>query len=292
MLFGIPWQIVVLFSGALSSVSLTIGKHLVGKYSAFQIGFWRDLGAITIAIILFIAGGYGSPSNAILIVIYGFFVTFTVGAYLSANRDDFSGSTVFAYSMSTVFIVISSGFVFSEWVYFDPRGLQGLVNIAALVLTLVAFSIYSQGRKGQKIWWSSKILLSVFGNVAGNVFVKYMVNGGVAPAQFLLYQYVGMVAGGTVYVISRRKKVFLGLKDSALGLLQGLFMACGVLIYLFVLQSNPLSLANLVRRIATVLLTTSSGLFLFKESKSMDRRMRRSLFLGLIVFTLVLVVNR
>jgi len=81
-------------------------------------------------------------------------------------------------------------------------------------------------------------------------------------------------------------------KEMRVGIWQGLVAITGPIIYLNILSTEPLSLASLVRRIAAILVTSISGLFWYREGKTLGVRGAWSLIIGFVAFVLVMWVNR
>lgn len=295
-MFGISWQVAVLFSGLLAAVSQSLGKRQVEKYSAVVVEFWRALGVI-LSLVVF--GGLGLEvfelQMAGWIMLYGGFSVFGLAAYLAASRVDFSGTSVLSYSLSQLGIVGLSAVVLGEWVYFDVRVLQGKVNLLALVLALMVFYLYAgRGEKRKhKYSWLGMLLFSISFNVVGNVFVKYALSLGVSSLAFLFWSYLGGLGGAFVVLKLRGQKIWLRkVRDFGESVMYGVVGVLGVFVYLEVLQKEPLSLASLVRRMATVSFSVMSGLFLFEERKKLKMRQMVGLGLGLVVVGLLMGVNR
>lgn len=292
MLFGIPWQIIILFSGALSAIGQSFGKNQVNKFGAFQVGFWRDTATLVIAGLFLISIGFAHMQYFWIVFVYGLVMSFTVAAYLAAIRDDFSGATVFSYSISQILIILFSSVLFGEWIYFSPLTIQGRGNILAVVLMIASFMLYRGGFRILRKW-DKMLFLAIIMNVFGVLFAKHMLgNLRMSIYEFLVYQNIGMLAGSAFFVLRKKQTVLLGGRNILMGLAQGVFVTAGVMIYLTIIKDiAPLSLASMTRRVATVLLTAGSGLFLFKEHKALDKKTGWSLVLGLAVFVLILVVN-
>lgn len=292
-MFGLSWQVVVLFSGFLSALGQTIGKRQVDRFGAFQVGFWRDVATLSIASVILAGMGITHLKYFWILFVYGLALSFSLAAYTAATRDDFSGSTVFSYSISQIMIILFSSVLFAEWVYFNPMSWYGRWNLLAVVLMIVSFVLY-RGKAKVLRKWDKLIFVAIFMNVVGNLFAKYLLGTlGMSVYEMLVYQNIGMLVGGMYFVRRRGQTLKLGTSNILLGLVQGVFITSGVIMYLTILSGPaPLSLVSMTRRIATVLLTTSSGLFLYKESKKLDKRMGWAMVLGLVVFGLVLVANR
>lgn len=268
----IGWQGAVLISGVLSGVAQSIGKRQVGQMSAFQSGVLRDgtILAIMFGLTWWQGGGFFGVYSLVWIGI-GLLESVMQAAYYSASREELSATVIFSYPLSSVLIVGLSGAMFGEWQYFDPRTVMGLSNIGALLLIIWMMLGYQHHRLG-KTRWSTKIFLSSMMVVVSNLAAKWAVSTlGLAPSGYLVYEYVGLLAGGLAYVTLRGQGMAVGLKNVGWGVGQGILFALSVLLFVEVLRSNPLSLASLLRRVTIVGVTVLVGLIYYREGKGMKK---------------------
>lgn len=286
------WQVLVLFSGMMSGFSQIVGKKLVGKHGAVQTGFWREIGSVILVIIALIFGSNAWYfDRAMGVIIYGVVLSVSLSAYYAATRDDLTGTVVLSSSLGQILIMILSSIVFSEWIYFDPRNIRGVINLLAAIFGLVAFVVYQGGMKLRSMKWSKMFAVAVGVNVLGNLYVKYLVDGGMSGAVFLAYQSIGTISGSMILMKIRSQKYLIGRRAITGAMLQGLIASSSVLIYLYALSMAPLSLASLTRRVATILITAGAGLILFRERKKLDKKMGWGLVMGILVYGLVSAVN-
>lgn len=287
------WQGMAILSGVLSAVAQVIGKRQVAKMSAFQSGVLRD--ATVLAVMMGIVLTYGGMEWSKYSWVWmgvGLLESVMMAAYYSASRTELASTVIFSYPLSSVLIVGLAGGLFGEWQYFDPRTGVGMVNVVSLVAIIILMLIY-QGGNLAKTKWSTKIVLSSLMVVASNVVIKWAVATlGVTPAGYMVWEYLGLVIGGVAYVGVRRQGMRVGASGVAWGALQGLLFAVSALMIAQVLRENPLSLASMMRRLATVTLTIATGLLWFKEGKKMNRRQGWVLLLALGIFGVLLGVNR
>ena len=286
------WQLWVLLSGVLTGLGQMIGKSQIHKISAIQMGLIRDLTGLFVAVGVWVYFGmpYGGY-NMIFGMMNGAMVAVGVALYFMAVRTSFSGASVFGYLISQVMIVISSAVIFSEWVYFDPSRMRGLGNIAVLVLTVISMLLYMKSLKSTNKWMGI-LILSALINVTGNLVAKHFVSGEMSVWSYFLSEQIGLTTAGFILLKLRGQDLRIDKKEMRVGIWQGLVAITGPIIYLNILSTEPLSLASLVRRIAAILVTSISGLFWYREGKTLGSRGIWSLIIGFVAFVLVMWVNR
>ncbi|MFH2019591.1 MAG: hypothetical protein ABII80_03200 [bacterium] len=288
----LPWQAWVLISGVLTALAQVLGKSQVHKISTAQMGVMRDVSGILVAVPIWLMLGTGYWGWAsVLAMGNGAMVAVGTLLYYKAVRASLSGSTVFGYLISQVMIVASSAVVFSEWVYFNPLTRQGLGNLLALLFTILAMLVYVKSlRLGRK--WTFILIASAMINVAGNLIAKYFVSGQMRVWDYFFAEQMGFAIAGVIILLMRGQGLMVGWKNARVGLLQGMVAILGPIIYLNMLALHPLSLASMVRRMATIVVTSASGLWFYKEREKMGWRASVSLGMAVLAFILVMWVNR
>ncbi len=286
------WQIWVLLSGVLTGLGQMIGKSQIHKISASQMGIIRDSAGLIVAVALWVAmGSVNGGWQMIAGVMNGAMVAVGVAIYFVAVRSSFSGASMYGYLISQVLIVASSAFIFGEWVYFDPATTRGIGNIFVLLLTILSMLFYTQSIKIGKKWFGL-IFLSALINMAGNLVAKSIVSGPTNVWAYFLAEQTGLTLAGVAILVIRRQNLRIGWENARVGVLQGIVAVMGPIIYLNVLSVEPLSLASLVRRIASIIVTSVAGLWWYKEGKQLGRRGWIGLGMGLVAFLMVMIVNR
>lgn len=292
------WQIAVIATGILSGLAQVTGKKLVMNLGAFQGGVIRDVTTlIFVMVVLIITGGIPTVFDWRVIAIFGFGIieSVSLALYFSAIRTQMAATAVFSYPLSQLLIILFAGLFFSEWRYFDIRHLQGLVNAIALVLTMVLMVLY-QG-KGEQIKgrfkWSNALAFSAIIVAFTNIESKWAVTTlAYSPAQAMLYEYLGMLTGGLVYVAYQGQTLRVGWRNAGWGALQGLLFGVSSLWYVGLLRESPIGISSLLRRVTIVLISLTVALWGYREGKKMQREQVISLALGLFIFGLVMWVNR
>ncbi|GEM_PF-5962613 len=292
-MWGISWQVVVLLSGLVSGAAQSIGKRLVNRHGAVQVGFWREGAGLALFVLMaaLVGGSNWQVERAGWVFVYGLVLSVSTSAYFAAVREDFAGTVAFATGLGQIFLVVLSSIIFAEWRYFDPRTLVGVANLTAVAVGVGSFFVYQAGFGGNRVKWNKMVTLAVAVNVFGNLYVKYTVVAGMSSAPFLVYQNAGMLTGLLVLALVRGQSLRMGGRAELAAILQGLVGGLSVLVFLEILRTYPLSIASVVRRVATVVFTTSSGLWYFREKERLNGRRMAALVLGLVVFGLVLAVN-
>lgn len=289
------WQIAVIVTGMLSGLSQVIGKRQVERMSAFQSGLLRDATVLVMAIALaFWQGGLRLEWQAGVMFLMGLVESFAIAAYFAAQRQNMAATAVFSYPFSQLMTILMAGIFFAEWQYFDIRHTRGVVNMLALLATLTLMMVY-QGRDRLKgrLKWSWLLFFSAVIVSISSIESKWAVSSvGYSPIEAMLYEFGGIVVGSVGYVIVRKQGMRVGRENLVWGVLQGILFGAATIWYYDLLKTSPLGISSLIRRVTIVLLAASAGLWGYGEGKKMSVRQWIAIGLGLLVFGLVMGVNR
>ncbi len=292
------WQIAVIFTGVISALAQIVGKRQVSQMGAFQSGVIRDIASLVFVLVV-LSFTTGIPElftwQAVAIFIFGILESVSLAAYFAAQRQEMAATAVFSYPFSQLLIILMSGFAFAEWRYFDVHTVQGIVNSVALILTFGLMIVYQGGKeeiKG-KIRWSTALVLSAVIISVSNIESKWAMSVlHYTPAQAMLYEYAGLILGGSVYMILKKQSMQTSKINILWGLLQGTLYAVSTYWYIGLLTDHPLGISSVMRRVTIVLMTVVAGLWGWGENKRLTWRQIVTLILGLLVFVLVMAVNR
>ena len=292
------WQASVIATGVISALAQIVGKRQVSKMGSFQSGVIRD-GAtlILVMVILLFKGGIptGLPWQAWVIFGVGLLESVSMALYFAAQRSEMAATAVFSYPLSQLLIILLSGVAFGEWKYFNVQTTQGIINLVALALSLALMIVY-QGGKSQikgKIRWSNALAISAVIVALSNIESKWaMAQLHYSPAHAMIYEYAGLLVGGLVYVKMRKQTLRIGWENVGWGTLQGLLYGISALWYMALLTNYPLGISSVMRRVTIVLMTVTAGLWGWGEQRRLTWRQGLALSMGLIVFGLVMAVNR
>lgn len=288
------WQIAVIATGLLSGLAQVVGKKQVGSMSAFQSGLIRDLVTFVIVVAIYLnEANFFVAWESVVIIGIGVLEAISIAIYFSAMRSGMAATAVFSYPFSQLLIVLAAAVLFGEWTYFDVTTTRGIVNIFALILTGVLMTVYGGGAKVSKYKWSTALFVSVIITMIGNIQSKWAVTTlGYSAATSMFFEYVGIVLGGFIFVYGRGQHLRLGLKAWGWGALQGILFGISALWYVDLLTTSPLGISSLMRRVTIVLVTVLFALFGYRESKSMSKRQITALMMGIVIFAMVMIVNR
>ena len=290
------WEIGVIVSGVIAGLSQVVAKRQVERMSAFQSGLLRD-GTVLVMVlaIVIVKGGIQIGWQAGVMFVMGITESVSIAAYFSAQREDMSATAVFSYPFSQLLIVLFAAVFFHEWKYFDIRQVQGIFNILALSMTMWLMVVYQKSKRQgrQKIRWSGMLVLSAIVVAISSLESKWAVSSvGYSPAWSSVYEFGGLVCGGIAYVLLRKQGMRVGRANLGLGILQGLLFGGGTLWYLTILTNNPLGIASLLRRVTIVLVTAGAGLWGYGEGRRLNAKQWILIGVGILVFVLVMAVNR
>ncbi len=290
------WQVAVIVTGVMSAVAQAMGKRQVAKMSAFQSGLIRDLATWGLVMALYLFQGTVRLEWASLIFLgLGLMEAVAMAAYYSAQREQMAATAVFSYPFSQLLIIVTAGIWFHEWQYFDPRSWQGVVNTLGVVgLIILMIKFQQRGEKqARDAKWSTKLILSSFVIVASNLLAKWGTGTlHYSPVEYMFFEYLGIVLGGIIFVYGRGLNLRLGKENWVWGILQGLLFGAGALWYIGIIAEHPLSLSSVVRRAVIVLITVLFGLWGFGENRKLSRSQKWMLMLGMMMFGMVIAVNR
>ncbi len=292
------WQIAVIATGVISGLAQVIGKRMVMNLGAFQGGVIRDVTTLGLVLGVLLFQG-GIPSNfdwpVLAIFAFGLLESVSLALYFSAIRTQMAATTVFAYPLSQLLIILFSGIFFAEWRYYDISTFQGILNIVALGLTLFLMLNF-QGDIGKikgKVKWSNALIFSAVIVAFTNIESKWAVAIlGYSPAQAMLYEYLGMIMGGLIYVSVKGQTLKVGWKNLGWGIAQGLLFGVSSLWYTGILRESPIEISSLLRRVTIVIISLIASLWGYQEIKKMNRSQIINLGLGIVVFAIVMLANR
>ncbi len=296
------WQIAVALTGIISGLSQTIGKRQTRHMSAFQSGVIRDVTTLAMVAVVYIwQGNFRFEWPMALFLVMGVMESVSIAAYFAAQREHMAATAVFSYPFSQLLIVLMAGFFFGEWHYFDIRNWQGMINTWALITTLVLMAWYGAPKSGEKIVkqvgkgrrWLWMLVGSAMVISLSNIQSKWAVASlHYSPTVAMLWEFAGLVVGGLGYVMWSKQGLPKGVKNWGWGVLQGLLFGWGAWWYVGLLTTAPLGVASILRRVVIVLVTITAALWGFGEWKKLSWRQGVTLGLGLLVFGVVMAVNR
>jgi uncharacterized membrane protein len=291
------WQVAVIFTGVISALAQIVGKRQVSKMGAFQGGVIRDASTLLlVSIILLFHGGIpsGLPWQALVIFGVGLAESVSMALYFAAQRTEMAATAVFSYPASQLLIILLSGIAFGEGKYFDVRTLVGLANTIALILTMALTIIYqAKGKVGGRLRWSNALVVSAIIVAISNLESKWAVSTlHYTPAQAMIYEYAGLLSGGLMYVKLRKQTLRVGWANLGWGVAQGLLYGVSAFWYIALLTDHPLGISSVMRRVTIVLMTVVAGLWGWGERRRLTWRQGLALALGIVVFGLVMGVNR
>lgn len=292
------WQAGVIATGVISALAQMVGKRQVMRMGAFQSGVIRDLTTLVLVGGVVLARGMvpqSIPWQAGVIFLVGVMESVSMAAYYAAQREEMAATAVFAYPLSQLLIVLLSSIFFAEWKYFDLHTSQGMINTLAVGLTLGLMLMYREGKNKIKgrFRWSWVLIFSAVIVAFANIQSKWAVSQlHYPPATAMVYEFAGILLGGTVYVRAKKQSLRVGWGNMGWGVLQGLLFGGSALWYLTLLTNHPLAIASVMRRVTIVLMTAGAGLWGWGEHRRLSFRQIAALVAGLAVFGLVMGVNR
>ncbi len=169
-----------------------------------------------------------------------------------------------------------------EWRYFDPGTPDGWRNLLMLGLGLGGFLIYSGVRL--RVKWNKMVLLTVAINVGANLFIKRLMGLGWNIVFVLGWQEMGMWLVNWLMLKKLGQGIVKDKKEILRGLGYGVMQLSGLGMYLKLMQTQPLSMLSVMRRVAIIGASLVVAFVGFGEHKRLGWRQWLGLGLGLLAF--------
>jgi len=284
----IPWQVLIILSGLLTTVSISINKHQAHRVSALQVvGYkylvnWLFIGSLWWMF-------YGQvPGNWWMFYLHGMAVAIAVAVYTKALRISMS-QTILTDPIGQLLGVVLALIVLSEWQLFIT-GIGGIKLLMALLLMPLTFWLFYEPKSVHSKQWIKLILIFVMSMAVFKVLVKIFVN--TAPAvTVLFFQYFGSMTISWMGILTKKRAIWIDKQFAIKGFIQGIVGSSAILLLYTALKLATVTQTTLLRTPLIVILGTLSGLLGFKEIKHMTIKKWMGAGLALLITILVLTAN-
>jgi len=285
----IPWQVLIILSGLLTTVSISINKHQARRVSALQVlGYKYLINWLVIGTLWWIFNSQ-VPGNWWMFYLYGMVVAMAVAVYTKALRISMS-QTVLTDPIGQLMGIVLALIVLSEWQLF-AAGIGGIKLLTALLLMPLTFWLFYEPKSAHSKQWIKLILIFVMCMAVFKVVVKIFVNS--APAvTVLFFQYFGSMTISWVGILTKKRAVWIDKQFAITGFIQGIAGSLAILFLYTALKLATVTQTTLLRTPLIVILGTLSGLLGFKEIKNMTRKKWLGTGVAGIIMILVLAANR
>ena len=280
---AIPWQVLILISSIITSLSVTINKFQSHRGSALQVLGSKYIGSLSWMIFWWGVLSRQVPSNWWMFYLYGFLVAGNLIIYTKAQRINMSFTALADPAGQIAGVLLAAG-ILNEWKLF--LGLSGLKMTLALLLMPLMFWLFYDYRSIKSKKWLKLILLSLTTSAIFKVIVKTFVDSSQA-VEVLMFQYAGSLTACLLglaiknqFKLIKRKFVFSGVAHGFIG-------SSGILMLYTAIKFSTVSQTTLLRTPLMLALQIFAGLVLFKEKNEMTLKK----WLGVVVaFGIALIV--
>ena len=284
----IPWQVLIVVGATLTSIGQIFNKYQVHKAASFQVQIYKYLSGSILMTCLWAINGEVLPKFWWLLLIYGMSTGLIIVLYTKASRYSLSKSVI-ATPISQILGIGLAAIMLNEWQIFNIASISGKKMLLALFLVPVILYLFYEKTKSVK-QWSILIWVVIVWSALAKVFQKYVLVN-IEPIEFALFQYLGALLIVLIGSKVRGHKLYLGKKFALIGLIQGLFTSVAGFLYFSGLKQATVSQATLLQMPVFLILTTSFGLFIFKEIKEMTFKKWVGINLAILMTILVITAN-
>jgi len=285
----IPWQVLIILSGLLTTVSISINKHQARRVSALQVLGYKYLVNLLVIGTLWWTFNRQVPGNWWMFYLYGMVVAVAVAVYTKALRISMS-QTVLTDPIGQLMGIVLALIVLSEWQLF-VSGIGGIKLLTALLLMPLTFWLFYEPKSVHSKQWIKLILIFVMSVAVFKVVVKIFVNSA-PPVTVLFFQYFGSMTISWAGILIKKRAIWIDRQFAITGFIQGIAGSLAILFLYTALKLTTVTQTTLLRTPLIVILGTLSGLLGFKEIKNMTRKKWLGTGVAGIIMILVLAANR
>jgi len=288
ILEAIPWQVLIIGSGLLTAVSISINKHQAHRASALQtVGYKYFINWLIIGCLWWMFSKQ-VPGNWWMFYVYGMAVAIAVAVYTKALRISLS-KTVLTDPIAQLLGVVLALVVLGEWQLF-VAGLGGVKLLIALLLMPLALWLFYEPKAANSKLWMKLILVFILSMAVFKVIVKLFVDS--APAvTVLFFQYFGSMTITLVGMLVKKRPFWINRKFAIRGLLQGAAGSIAILLLYTALRLATVTETTLIRSPLFVITASISGLWGFKEVQQMTRKKWLGAGMALVILFLVITAG-
>lgn len=193
---------------------------------------------------------------------------------------------------SIVAVLLTSIFL-SEWRFFDPRSLPGLLLVSGSVSILGSIIFFTTGRRREltiRLRWAALAGLYVLTSGLVSFLIKYFAVQQVSPTNFLVSWYTGAALGSLLPFLVKSKRRIKIARDKLFFHSLFILSTFGAMAASFwALTIAPAAVVLPLHSFLFVAGTIIVALWIFGEGKRFDRREKTGLIIGIIGGVLLVI---
>jgi len=284
----LSWQVLVVSGSIMTSIGQIFNKSQVHKAASIQVSTYKYISGFTLITLVWWLTNGVMPKYWWMFMLYGMAAGFVVTIYTKASRHSLSKSALMTPINQVVSIGIAA-LLLKEWQVFDLLTTNGIQMVIALSLVPVLMWLFHEKTTEAK-QWSTLIWIAIGSLSVMRVAQKYFLNS-IEPVQLLMLQYLGSLLVNLLGLAWKGHKFYIGKRFAITGLIQGLITSTAILLYFTGLQMSTVAQVALLRLPILMILTTSFGLLIFKEIKTMSQKKWLGIGVALAMAILVVTAN-
>lgn len=284
------WQLLVIGSVLLGSLTMALSKILLDKASALQMLVYRYVVGAVLVTFLWWSSGLGWPRYWWLYYIFGLATGIMVTLHNLAIRISMS-KTALVSPTPQVFAILLAAIVFKEWSLFNLSTIAGQKFLLAVLLMIGLFYCFWEKDSFEGKKWSLLSWINIFFTGTAIVVAKFFLKTA-EPLQLQFMQYWGSLTVVLLGVWWRGHKLTLPSKTiTALAILRGIVPSLSILLIYMALQKVTVTQTSLLRIPLFIVITSLIGLIGFKESSKMTLKKWAGVGLALVMTGLIVTIN-
>ena len=279
----VPWQVLVVTSSLVTSLSIVVNKHQSHKASALQVQSLKYLSASVFIGLVWWFISKNIPLAWWQFYIYGMAVGINVTIYTQAQRISLS-KTALVGPIGELLGVILAAIVLKEWRLFTSS--RGLYLILALILMPAVFWFFYEVKEISSKKWIKTIAVFLSILAVFKVITKTLLDKAPEAIEMLMFLYFGAFTATFIGLKIKRYKMFVNKRFAIKGILQGIIAGSGTLLIFAAIKQATVVQTTLLRVPLLLIVTTLSGLIGFKELEKMNAKK----WIGTIVAGLIMIL--
>ncbi|MBD3362817.1 hypothetical protein GF362_03800 [Candidatus Dojkabacteria bacterium] len=219
----------------------------------------------------------------------------SIGSIGKANAIDVNMSaTSIVNSFSPIFPIILAFIFLNEFVYFNPRSLEGLIRIFTLILLPIVILLLKSNKLGRKgktnAFWIINILLQLVFHGLTTFLNKYYLDFNNIWKNIVYTRIVTFIVS-SLFMLMKKEKWERTPKFLGKGFLNGSLIIFSASTHRTAVVLSPLSIYQTFRKPLLIIFSTLAGMQIFKEGKKLNKKQIAGFILGLISLLFIIFTS-